>query len=402
MPGRIRGKRTPDGRAPAPPSQVDSPPDDKSAMVSLSASRVFSQWLAPSSGAQRMRASQSLLAVLIYVAFAVVQHAEVLAGLVDLHASMWLSAFYLGGSLGLYALVRSGLNERLGTDPSLTLPQMVLGVLATVGSYAITGPARGAVMSLLALVLVFGMFALRPRQARDLALFACALLGATMVWKGITDPARYPPAVEAVHLLFAVIIVASVGTLTARMAVIRARLRGQKADLEHALAQIRLLASRDELTGLSNRRHMNELMAIEKARQRRTGQPMAVAVLDIDWFKRINDTYGHGGGDLVLKTFAQLTRDSLRTTDVMGRWGGEEFLLMLPDTTATDAMACVERMRTQLARLSADAIAPGLRVTFSAGVAAVNSADEFEVAIERADRAMYRAKVQGRNCTVVA
>ena len=129
---------------------------------------------------------------------------------------------------------------------------------------------------------------------------------------------------------------------------------------------------------------------------------MSVALLDIDFFKRINDTYGHSGGDLVLKTFAQLTRDSLRSTDVMGRWGGEEFLLMLPDTSAADAAQCVERMRSQLARLSADAIAPGLRVTFSAGVAEVGGVDELETAIEHADQAMYRAKVQGRNCTVVA
>ena len=143
-------------------------------------------------------------------------------------------------------------------------------------------------------------------------------------------------------------------------------------------------------------------MAVEKARQRRTGQPMAVALLDIDYFKRINDTYGHAGGDLVLKTFAQLTRDSLRGTDVLGRWGGEEFLLMLPGTSVTEAAQGVERMRNQLARHSADAMAPGLRVTFSAGVAEVGSTDDLDVAVERADQAMYRAKVQGRNCTVMA
>lgn len=371
-------------------------------MASLCAPRFRSVCLGPATGAQQLRASQSLLAVLVYTLFAAVQHAEVVAGLVDLKASLWLTGFFMTGSLGFYAVIRSGLNERLGSDPSLTLPQMVLGVLATVGSYLITGPARGAVMSLMVLILVFGMFALRPRQARWLSVFACALLALAMVWKAATDPLHHPPAVEAVHLLFAIIILAAVGTLTARMAAIRARMRGQKADLEHALEQIRLLATRDELTGLSNRRHMNELMAIEKARQRRTGQPMSVALLDIDFFKRINDTYGHGGGDLVLKTFAQLTRDSLRSSDVMGRWGGEEFLLMLPDTNAADAAACVERMRAQLARLSADAIAPGLRVTFSAGVAEVGGLDELETAIEHADQAMYRAKVQGRNCTVVA
>ena len=371
-------------------------------MSTLCLPRFRALWLGPASSAQRVRASQSLLAVVVYAAFACVQHAEVLAGLVDLRASLWLTAFYLGGSLGFYAVIRSGLNERLSADPSLTLPQMVLGVLSAVGSYAITGPGRGAVMSLMVLILVFGMFALRPRQARWLAVGACLLLAATMVVKAVTDPARYPAAVEAVHLLFAVIILAAVALLTERMATMRARLHAQRADLEHALEQIRLLATRDDLTGLSNRRHMQELMAIEKARQRRTGQPMAVALIDIDFFKRINDTYGHAGGDLVLKTFAQLTRDSLRTTDVLARWGGEEFLLMLPGSRADEAAQGVERMRSHLARMSADAIAPGLRVTFSAGVTEVASGDELEGAIERADQAMYRAKVQGRNCTVVA
>ena len=97
-------------------------------------------WLGPASSAQELRASQSLLAVFLYAAFAVVQHAEVLAGLVDARASAWLTAFYMTGSLGFYAVIRAGLNERLADDPSLTLPQMVLGVLATVGSYAITAP----------------------------------------------------------------------------------------------------------------------------------------------------------------------------------------------------------------------------------------------------------------------
>jgi len=359
-------------------------------------------WLGSSAEPQRARASRSLLAVWVYGLFALMQHAQVLAGLVDLHASMYLTLFSLSGAIAFHLAIRSGLNERVASDPSLTMPQLVLAVLSIVGWYAIAGPARGAVMPLLVLVLVFGMFALRLREARDLALFACALLGVAMAWKGATDPVRYPPTVEVVHLVSAVIVVGALGALAARLALVLDRLRNQKSELECALEKIHRLAIRDELTGLSNPRHMRELMATEQARQRRTGQPLSVAVLDLDGFKRINDTYGHSGGDLVLKTFAQLTRDTLRTTDVMGRWGGEAFLLMLPDTSGEDAVECVERMRSRLARLSADAIAPGLRVTFSAGVADVQSAEALEAAIERADQAMYRAKVRGRNCTVMA
>ena len=384
------------------PTQVDPVADDTPAMVSLRILGLSSLWLRSGADPQAARASRALMAVVGYGVLAGVQHAAALAGLLDLGASMVLSALCLIGSIGFYAVIRGGLNERLGGDPSLTLPQLVLAVLSGVGSYAIAGPVRGAVMALLVLVLVFATFALPCRSTRDLALFACALLGAVMVWKGVSDPLRYPPAVEVVHLLCTVILLVFMRAVSAHVETIREGMLRQKSDLDHALEKIRQLARRDELTGLSNRRHMRELMAVEQARQRRTGLPLSVAVLDLDGFKRINDTYGHSGGDLVLKTFAQLTRDALRATDVLGRWGGEAFLLMLPDTDVTDASACVERMRARLARLSADAIAPGLRVTFSAGVAEVQGAEALDAAIERADQAMYRAKVQGRDCTVIA
>jgi diguanylate cyclase len=359
-------------------------------------------WLAVlgPSGHRRLRVSQSLLAAATYLAFAAVQHIEVMLGLVDAQESAWLTAFYLLGALAFYVVIRSGLSERLG-DPALSLPQMGFGVLTVVGSYAITGPARGAVMTLLVLVLVYGMFALRGPQARGLAVCACALLSLAMWWKTSTDPVRYPPAVEAVHFVFALIVLSVVAMLVTRMSLLRSRLREQKASLEKALMQIRLLATQDELTGLSNRRHMNELMVIEKSRQARSGQAMSVVMIDIDLFKRINDTYGHHGGDLVLKTFAQVIRRGLRAVDVLGRWGGEEFLLLLPDTPLSEAELCVERMRTNLARLGADAIAPGLRVTFSAGISLCPPDTPLEAAIDRADQAMYRAKTQGRNCTVL-
>jgi len=372
------------------------------AMVPLRIPGLSSLWLGSSASAQSARASRALTAVMGYGVFAGVQHAAALAGLIDRQASVFLMAFCLIGAIGFYAVIRTGVNERLVSNPSLALPQMVFAVVVGAGSYAIAGPLRGAALALLALVAVLGAYTLRPRQARDVALFAFALLGGVMVWKGVSDPVRYPPPVEAVHLLCAVVLVGAVCALSAHMESIHDAMLRQKSDLDHALKKVGQLARCDELTGLSNRRHMRELMAIEQARQRRTGLPLSVAVLDLDGFKRINDTYGHSGGDLVLKTFAQLTRDTLRATDVMGRWGGETFLLMLPDTAVTDGAACVERMRTRLARLSADAIAPGLRVTFSAGVAEVQGAEALDVAIERADQAMYRAKVQGRDCTVMA
>ena len=353
-------------------------------------------------GRQRVRASQSLLALVVYVLFAGVQHAEVLLGLIDFDESRRLMVIMLSGSLLFYAVIRSGLNERVASDPSLTLAQTAFGVLGSAGWYAITGPARGAVMTLQVLILVFAMFALRPAQSRALAALAFALLAAVMAWKSRTDPLRYPPAVELTHAVLAGIVLAAVAVLAGRMGVMRARLRAQKAELERALERIGQLASRDELTGLINRRHMSPLIEFERARQRRDASNMTIALLDIDLFKRINDSHGHQAGDTVLKAFADVARQVLRATDVLARWGGEEFLLMLPATTPEQALRSIERLREGLAQLSFDAIAVGLKVTFSAGLSACDGEGPLEVCIERADQAMYRAKAQGRNCTVLA
>jgi diguanylate cyclase len=232
-------------------------------------------------------------------------------------------------------------------------------------------------------------------------LFALVLLGTVMAWKSLHDPARYPPAVEAIHLVFACIVVAGVSVLAGRMGAMRTRLRSQKLELQSALERIGQLATRDELTGLVNRRHMTLLMQTEQARQRRDDSKMTLALLDIDLFKRVNDSYGHHAGDVVLKTFAEASAQVLRATDVLARWGGEEFLLMLPATGPEQALRSVERLRAYVANVSFDTIEPGLKITFSAGLSAC--ADEpLDGCIERADQAMYLAKTQGRDRSVLA
>ena len=223
-----------------------------------------------------------------------------------------------------------------------------------------------------------------------------------MLWKTRTDPAGYPAAIEWVHIVAAGIVLAAVAVLSGRMDTMRTRLKAQKYELERALERIGQLATRDELTGLVNRRHMTALVQAEQARQRRDASKMTIALLDIDLFKRINDNHGHQAGDTVLKTFAEASQRVLRTTDVLARWGGEEFLLMLPATSPAQALRSVERLREGLAQVSFDAISPGLSVTFSAGLSACPDDGPLEAFIERADQAMYRAKTQGRNCSVLA
>jgi diguanylate cyclase len=336
----------------------------------------------------------------MYLGFALVSQIEVMFGLIDQRESIGLTVFVVSGAAAFAWIILSGANRHVRGDPSLTQAQCVFAIVSLCWMYAIQGPARGAVISVMVLILVFGMFALSAAQAVRISALAFVLLSGVMLWKSHTDPTRYPAAVEWIHFMFAGLVSSSIALLSARLARLRQRLKDQNAALSVALEQIRRLATRDDLTGLLNRRHMSELLVAERARHGRSRHATSLALIDIDLFKRINDAHGHAAGDAVLKVFAETALGCLRASDVLARWGGEEFLLMLPDTEAGAAQLCIERIRTHLAAASFDAIQPGLQVTFSTGLSVLGAHDTVETLIERADQAMYAAKRAGRNCTM--
>ncbi|MBI5255268.1 MAG: GGDEF domain-containing protein [Burkholderiales bacterium] len=346
---------------------------------------------------QRVRASQTLLALGVFLVCAGVQQLEVWLGLMDQAASNWLTLYNLSVSLGFYGLIRSGLNLRLAGDTSLTLPQIASAMVSIIWSYAITGPARGAILSILILVILFSMFRLPPGQVRLLAWGGFGALAAVMGWRALGDAQHYDPRVEMLHFVFAAIVMSATAVLALRLGRLRARLSAQKAELSQALELNRQLATRDMLTGLLNRRAMVELLAQEQPRQRRAGGPMSLALLDIDWFKRINDSHGHQIGDAVLQRFSELARQQLRAGDALARWGGEEFLLLMPASSAADAAHVIRRVRDSIANGDFGTLAPGLRVSFSAGVSECGPGEGYAEAIERADQALYRAKSAGRD-----
>lgn len=156
------------------------------------------------------------------------------------------------------------------------------------------------------------------------------------------------------------------------------------------------LARTDALTGLANRRHTDDRLAYEIARARRNKQALSIALCDIDHFKHINDSCGHLMGDEVLVRIGKTIVRSLRTVDIAGRWGGEEFMLVLPDTPIDGARVAVERIRAAIEAHGAIPNGPA-RVTLSAGVTSFTDGDDAEAMVRRADAALYRAKENGRN-----
>ncbi len=177
-----------------------------------------------------------------------------------------------------------------------------------------------------------------------------------------------------------------------------------EAVLRESEEALRLLATTDPLTGLNNRRRFFELAEAEIGKALRYSRPVAVMMYDIDFFKHVNDNYGHAGGDLVLRMVADATRETVRATDVPGRYGGEEFVVLLPETDVTAALTVAERLRGRIEATPVDGGQGPIAITASFGVSAhlerTDSKQSEKVLsefINAADQALYASKDAGRN-----
>lgn len=166
--------------------------------------------------------------------------------------------------------------------------------------------------------------------------------------------------------------------------------------------RLRELATRDVLTGLFNRRHLKDLTLSEIVRSRLAGETLSLVLADIDDFKKINDSYGHEAGDLVLTRASELFRNACRAQDIIARWGGEEFLFVLPDTVPDGAVAFAERLCALIAEMTVDHAGKTISFTISMGVAILAPDENLDVAIRRADNALYLSKADGRNRVTLA
>lgn len=350
---------------------------------------------------QWLRITRSLMSALVFVVCVGVIIYCSCIGVMEPAYGALLGGLIALSCTGFYVALRSGWNLRF-SDPSLTLPQILAALTWICGAYAITNEGHGGTLILFALVLVFGIFNMNARRARMSTWYAVVAMGLTMAYKSMTDPVHYPAEIECMYFVFVATVMPMISRLASELNKMRTNLKTQKRELQVAFERIQELATRDELTGLYNRRQITQVLGEHAARSDRGVVKFWVAVLDLDHFKRINDSHGHGVGDEVLRSFAKLAAEGLRDTDVIGRWGGEEFLVVMLAVPPHDPHSGLERLRVQLQHTQVSQSQPELRISFSAGLAAYTERSAVQEAIERADRALYQAKAQGRNCTVLA
>lgn len=188
------------------------------------------------------------------------------------------------------------------------------------------------------------------------------------------------------------------GSKSAAVFIELANAQDRISELENALRDARAAALTDPLTGILNRRGFDEAYRREAARARRKGMRISLAMIDLDDFKKVNDEHGHAIGDKVLIQLVHTLRNTLRPTDILCRLGGEEFIVLFPETRRCDAIAAMTRIQKRFASQRVPGSSTVL--TFSAGVVVQDYGESLEEALERADEATYAAKRKGKNCVV--
>jgi diguanylate cyclase (GGDEF)-like protein len=298
---------------------------------------------------------------------------------------------------GNIALSETGLTERF-KDHYFVTPQAIVGMTILL-VFTYIAPQVG-VLFLCSLFVVFNFSSLRSTPQQTALVWSAMALGLAGLFLLTDKPISMPHGSDLERFATMTVFILTIGRcmfLGMFSSSMRQSLYQSGLKLKEAYRRIEELAELDELTGSYNRRCIMRMLGEEIARSRRIEAPCSIALIDLDWFKRINDAYGHPTGDEVLRTFAITTFANIRNIDRFGRYGGEEFLLVLPDTRADRATQILERLREIIADLDWSAFSPGMRVTISAGVTMLRPDETADTFLARADGALYAAKARGRN-----
>ncbi|MEH2470217.1 diguanylate cyclase (GGDEF)-like protein [Nitrobacteraceae bacterium AZCC 2161] len=355
--------------------------------------------LQPEMLARRLKRRRQTLALaaashLVNVALLVIYAA---AGTISA-AIVYAFAACAAGSVGFFlAVSESGVSDRW-RDHHFAAPYAAT-TFALLLAFIYIAP-QVAVVFLCALFLVANVVALRATPRQGVGAWTMMTVGVALLFLLADLPLSMPfgSATErfGTLLTFSLTIGRSmfIGIFASSL---RDTLYRRRVELEAAYKRIEELAELDELTGAFNRRCIMRMLDDEIVRAQRSKSPCTVALIDLDWFKRINDSFGHPTGDEVLRTFAITMFANIRSIDKFGRYGGEEFLLVLPDTPHDMAVQMLDRLRSIVATLDWSAFSDGLTVTISAGVATLSPHEIPDTLLARADSALYAAKERGRN-----
>ena len=266
-------------------------------------------------------------------------------------------------------------------------------------AFLLAAPEIGyAFLGNLMLMFEFGTLRMSARQA--IVAWALTATGLVPIFLFSSTPIGLPVATDierVAAMLFSLLLIGQSAFLGLYGSSMRKMLHNRSVELKAANKRIEELAELDELTGSYNRRCIMRMLDDEIARAQRINTPCSIALIDLDWFKRINDAYGHPTGDEVLRTFAITVFANIRNIDKFGRYGGEEFLLVLPETPGDAAARILDRLRAIIADLDWSAFSLGMRVTISAGVTTLRRDESPDTFLARADSALYAAKARGRN-----
>lgn len=313
---------------------------------------------------------------------------------------------FLGGAaavcLATYVLYSTGWNLKF-SDQNVIWPQTAAGVALCLMVATLAPQAAFPFLANLFTVFAFGFIWLSVRNSLLLWAVSSLATGAVlwMVQGRAVVAMSSPVEIGLTWLCFSAILGRCL-LLSLYANEMRSRLAEGRRRLAASLEQIQELVHYDELTKAFNRRTLTQRLEQERSRAERTGVPFTVAMMDLDHFKAVNDTYGHGVGDDVLRTFAAAVHAKMRDTDIFGRYGGEEFLLILTATSPESAEGALERVRAAVAAADWAGIAPGLNVTQSIGVASFRKGENIEQLLHRADSALYQAKHAGRDRVVTS
>lgn len=338
---------------------------------------------------QALRMRRFFMAVITYTSCGALAQIYAWMG----YLPLWLPLCWVAGAIlvngTFFLILHRGWNLTL-RDPSMTQIQLIVSMIATMVLVSFADQARGALLMLLPVSMLFGVFRLNFRQMVRVGAIGVFGYAGVIVLSIYLYPNREPIDLELLYL-------GSLAVVMLYVCLMCGYISKMREDLAVALTKLRELAQRDPLTGLFNRRHLIETLTIDVARcERRLRSGITLCMVDIDYFKQINDRFGHPVGDEVIILVAKYLQASVRVVDYVTRYGGEEFVLLLEESQAANAVATCERIRAQVAELRLRGF-PELAVTVSIGVACRTAGEDASQLIVRADQALYLAKARGRN-----